>query len=713
MSASRLLLGLVLVLLVGLGAFFVLEDGRVDPGALDGQAATTPGSRSQESADLTTPPRAGATAPRQAGEGMTTVAFEPGEARVAGRVLLTDTQPVADALVEVWTRPLASWGVPDFEASAWRERVAAVRTDAGGRFDLAVPGDRVLDLVVRHDVALAPVLRDVLPGSEVLLIAGEPADLRGIVVDAKGAPLVGARIFGWEPNGFGRVFDERPVFANGTFLVEDLAPGRLVVEVRQGPDVIAVRPVELANGGGPRLELRAKSRRSLTGYVLAAGSETPLEGARVGLDWTLRNSVTTGPDGRFTLERTPGLTTELVVEAQGYGRAEFDVEGDGPVRVELEPGRTVTGRLVDGEGGALVGAYVGAGAARADGGGLDWKAVRSGSDGTFVLRDLRSDGAHSLFVRAPGYGTRVLDLPAVERFDAGALVLSPGRRVLGQATDEQGQPYEAATIVLRGAEVERTQAFAGREPDRPLALGPARSAALDAFVATRRLPPDAQGRFAFDDVAAGNYELVLRVRDKDLATVAVNVGPNRDPVPTFLVAPAQTVLDGIVRDPLGRPAHGSLVLLAGTARARPVDANGHFRFHDIDGGSLRVIVLPPAASDAQVLAPRFIPARRGAALDLTLQRPVPLEGRVLGVDGASAPPALVLAHSARGEFLASTVVRSDGSFTLAVPPDASPRLTAIATAGLAFPALEWRRARVRAQAERADLGTIVLRLAAR
>jgi hypothetical protein len=273
----------------------------------------------------------------------------------------------------------------------------------------------------------------------------------------------------------------------------------------------------LATGLGVPAQNAAPDVTSIAGRVVAAATGRPVPGARVTARMadTLR-SGTTDVNGRFSI--ATGTSRYVVLaSAPGYLRAEFgEVPGLGgtpvavtagrPVRdleIALHRGGTIAGRVIDDRKEPVIAASVrafGRRAAAAGGGDPRLVAIaRTETDdrGVFRLIGLPSDD----------YVVGVVDRASVT-FAPAAMTLKDARRIVLA----QNAVQEDVDVRVRPA---GSGAIEGLVTGPGAAGSPALSVELvpdpnDVGLPSTSARPQPGGRFAFTDVAAGRYLLIVR-----------------------------------------------------------------------------------------------------------------------------------------------------------------------------------------------------------
>jgi RNA polymerase sigma-70 factor (ECF subfamily) len=489
----------------------------------------------------------------------------PADERLHGRVVDPTGAPVADADVVLLRIAGQDFETLDLEFEHAERRLGATRTDADGRFSFAGESTeagrryalRASGPPLAHTLAPATVWASAGPPVEIALASG--GAVSGQVVRPDEQPAIGARLV-LRTTGSGRLGRTLARSdAGGGFRFDGLAPGGYRLEVSSDEGATpGWRALVVEAGRERQLLIRLERGWELTGRVTDAVTGRPVAGARVSESWVFEKWVTTDADGRFLYRDYPREGyVDLEVDAEGYGRRSLEVRsmfGSGPVadrfEIALVPAATVAGRIVAPDGGGLADAYVACAASVFDEAGhqhTSWRAARTDSGGRFVVANVASDLATALFVAREGSGTLALEIGVpVGAVELGDVVLAPGAVIRGRVVDAAGAPLEGLKVVLRGACAERFTRFDGGE-----------NVHLDSYVAERETVSDVRGRFAFHDVAPGEYRVTTTLRG--LRTGAEVAAPV-----------AESERGGVVDV-------GALVLLAGLAiegRVLGPDGNG-------------------------------------------------------------------------------------------------------------------------------------------
>ncbi|MEM9598701.1 MAG: carboxypeptidase regulatory-like domain-containing protein, partial [Acidobacteriota bacterium] len=583
---------------------------------------------------------------------------------VYGRVVDLDDRPVEGAVVVLGRaggpRPVQA---PE-PAPEGRGRFRAV-TDGEGRFS----GLRAPAAVVDASVFGAGFVPNHVRGLEIPAVP--EADL-GTLVMRPGVGL-GGRVYGADGEGLGgvrvhllrteealdhlmgdgaeRVARRRPeaeTAEDGSFRIGELRPGERLHALFLGAGHRAawVRHLEVPTAD---LTVRLESAVAVGGRVVDGAGEG-IAGASVVLSWrepvaeglppsTARvdeREAWTEEDGTFRFDdAAPGPAT-LEVWATGWVRPEpLDLvleEGvaEDDLRIQLDAGAVLEGRVQTASGDGLDGALVRSGAARG----------RSDADGLYRIDGVPlGDGA--VEVLHPLHGRQDAELEIEAGVNVHDVTFPDGLWIRGVVVDGVGEPVPGAWIQLRGASMENP-----RHQDL-------RTDGAGAF----ELGPLAEGRYVVELDKPG-YSGRPRTTEVDLEGAAV------EDLRLTMVAGA-VVRGRILGLDEDRLAEVSVEADAPGERSRHgrVDYRGSFEIRDLAPGPWRLRASLPGGG-RQARARLTLPPGLGEAeVDLVFDRGLRLDGRVLE-DGEPVPGASV---TLRGLGLAvdrTVTTDRDGAFQL-------------------------------------------------
>lgn len=260
-------------------------------------------------------------------------------------------------------------------------------------------------------------------------------------------------------NPFGADAARQPLHAvsrsDGSFRLMIDQPGQYEVVSRSADGRTRFRTVqlEIPDVASQTVEIDLTSI-TVAGAVFDQASQRPVVGAT--LQAVPKNPVAgivligqTAPDGWFTIEMTEAGRYRLSVRAEGYAPSGLDIDvsraGLNDIRIELERGVFIVGRVVDSGGSAVGGARVEAVAA-VDTDAVSWAGSQTDSTGLFKLGGL-ARVPHNLCAGTPNgsfaIATNVLpeddERPAV-------LSLAPGGQVQLVVTRRDGAPVPNVTV---------------------------------------------------------------------------------------------------------------------------------------------------------------------------------------------------------------------------------------------------------------------------
>ncbi len=484
--------------------------------------------------------------------------------------------------------------------------VSTAKTDAAGFFELAAPESGCFRVRMRaagfQDVeAFLPVAEEtnlkppavlaaswvtpITPGSSA---GGEwlfstparpspatPRLVQGKVSDPKGAPVAGALV--WNDGapavpcvkaGADGSFQIR-LPAGGPAKLRAVAPGYFPSDPRPGPPFV----LKLAPAG------------AITGRVVDAAGQ-PLARVQIkAIPVPWRGDplqAWSRADGRFRLSRLPpGTLYEMAAIHDGFAPALVKVgalSSPKPVRIVLERGATVLGKVLDPEGQPVPGAELDVKLSRDRRPNQDLSAIgeptgKAVSDaiGSFAISHL-GIGWFDLRVKRRGFVT--LSVPEVEvpdraaRIDLGPLTLDRGAVIEGRVTGPSGAPLPDARVTPI------------RAPD-PLA----------SIFSVSDVPPetstDSEGRFRFEDLRRG-ARFGLRVEHPGLIPETVSAVEAPTPEPLRIELKAGRTVAGRVKSPEGGPVPRAEVRVSSSSGW--TDEEGRFRVAGVPPGIAELTV---------------------------------------------------------------------------------------------------------------------------
>lgn len=581
---------------------------------------------------------------------------------VHGIVVEKNGPPIAGAEVAAVSYPWRRTALLNLAGYDEVDPGPTTRTAADGWFKLPLERGRQVALRVRAE-GYAPVeVRPYLAGEYVKVELTRGARLLVRAFDDRKNPLAGVtlRLFPRARTGPWWFEKKGVTDAEGRFTFTGVPIGATAwLEPKHetwGHPSWGWLEVKFPDGSDVVKEFAMRPGRTVTGTVTDKETGRPIEGARVGAGWTMRQATTTDNDGRYELRGWVGEgVREIHAHAKGYGPDNVVVGSKEVVDFALAPGTAVKARVVDVTGRPLAGVMVGVIASVHDGNKQtisDGYAL-TGEDGRFEIGSLRAEMKHRLVLLKRGYGRTLREfdpVPAAKApLDLGDVAMPAALSIEGRVLDADGMPVPRTAIELVTETEVRAGGSYGRSEDRVT---------------------DHLGRFRFPDLAPGKYTLHVRragaaaverkveLVDADRLDVEIRLADGRDFVVTVV-------------DDAGAPVEGAFVVLQheqGRVQGR-TDAEGRVVLQ-VTGRVLRIEPPWGPSTDRKYLRgePRTdLPAGQSEA-KFVLERAAQVTGKVVDPDGK--PVAGAVLDSRRGdEQFGSTSTNGAGEFTLTVPRD--------------------------------------------
>ena len=516
------------------------------------------------------------------------------------------------------------------------------RTDAAGKFRIPLNSKGLVDVRVEA-AGLAPrSFASIRPSVPLAVVLQKGGIIEGIVRDgASSRPVPGARVearpdggllgSGWEPNA-GLV--EATTDTKGHFRLDGLGSGVHTVSAAGRGYGRTTRP-SVPPGG--RVDLFLFPGAAIRGVVKGPQNQ-PLPRVMVRVEGGPRLSAgsrvpsTSDASGRFEfLGMEPGVYSLVAHHSDWalgvFGDIRVTRQGDVDAELRLEPGRRISGRLVDADqrpvpGRVAVHVIAGQSSLRSV---ADLLRAEAGADGRFSIDRLPA-GDHALAVDARGYGVMSVDVQVRSgdrEVSLGDVTLETGMVIRGRVRDRAGLGIASAEIVGQPAGVMRSE---GR---------------VETIAA-----PD--GAFVLAGLE-GSYR--LRVSAPGYANATVTAAPGTDKL-DLVLEPAGSIT-GIVMDEAGRTVESFQARAIPTRRgpgpsmtsafgdAGPGD--GRFTVPDLATGEYVVEVTAPNKGRGLVSA---VKVTAGAPTDVgrvTLKAGGIVRGQVVDSGGAPVAGANVMA----------------------------------------------------------------------
>lgn len=552
---------------------------------------------------------------------------------VEGRTVDPDGKPVAGVRVFVHPSDPMSLGGGFRMFSSTRSMHAFSDETGFFRVENVIPGGIELQAMAtgyqRSEIENLEVRSgQELRGVEVVLSPG--AVIEGRVFSPSGQPLVGAEVGVSDPT-MDFFFGEATTDGDGRFRLEGIAPGTRAVQAEHKSYRRAVRELEVRLGENS-IDLRLEGGVEISGRVVDEGG-APVANARVTLragpmSWN-QPDATSGADGSYTLDGVADGTYNVVADKEGFARSrdgvEVTVAGNSVAGIELKLSA----------GGAIVGQLSGLDFA-------DLSKVRIWLAGSRQSGQVSPDGGYRIDHVGPG------------EHRVTASLAGGSRQAEGRVTLEPGAPEARLDLEFEGGHLLTGRVLRNGEAARGLHVSLSGAGSTG-----RRGDTDHEGRFRFEGLDAGTYELeVYGYNTGARHRESVELSTDRDVlIQLQTVAVSGRVVDAEDQSPI---ANAQVLLLAAqqdeTAPWQNTDTNtdsrGVFRLRDVAEGSWKVRAVQegygPEEVDIQVDSGRPVDG-----VELSLQR---TEGIVLEVLLATGrPPDLV--HTAVFDAAGRVVTR--------------------------------------------------------
>jgi protocatechuate 3,4-dioxygenase beta subunit len=587
-----------------------------------------------------------------------TVQGAPGRQPAGPAFALMPAAVVEGAVVDEEGRPVAGANLLALPKTVGRqtemlsESSRLARSDAQGRFRLRLASRVPYEITAEHEgyapaSARVPSLDPRSAAKDLRIVLERGRTAFGRVVDTRERPVAGAWVslrraagandgfeivIGSEDGGPGH---EGTTDKEGRFEIGRLPAGRFDLEAQaEGFAPLVVPGVAVEGKAGARVDLGTvvlPPGMTVEGTVVDPQGR-PLEGAHVAVQptdflsmpaFSLREEpAKTGPDGRFAISGLrEGRRIDLQAWKEGYlqgAAVVVDVPPPGPVRIVLEPGARIAGRVVTEDGKPIAGAGVYASHGE---GGLGRGRGRMGAGrtdemGRFELGGLEP-GRLVLRAVAPGYLAAEARVEAVAGEEAPEvrIVLRRGAVVTGRVLGPDGAPVPGADVRVLQTSREDVLFAMARESART----------------------DAEGRYRLEGVEEGRRSIVAShesfqraVKDLD-----VQAGENRL---DLQLGQGQAVAGRIV-DPAGRPVPGARVVLStqgfgyggeGMAEAAS-EEDGSFRFPSVASGTYGLSASKEGYAPGALPDPIQVGGAPVTGLEVRLATGGTIRGRIRGL----------------------------------------------------------------------------------
>lgn len=428
------------------------------------------------------------------------------------------------------------------------------------------------------------------------------------------------------------------------------------------PSIVELGPFEDAEA--PRVILERAT--AVHGLVVWRDTQAPVEGCSISfedLDWldgALRETRTDVAGG-FRFERAPAageiLVTIRPANCKSTRRRVTCAPGGASLRVELERGLSLRGRVVELPGGRPI-ADATLHAAFED-------VARTAVDGTFELRGLAADD-RELEAGAPGFGTtRITIEPGSEQ--PVEVPLLRECRLNGRLTEHDGTPVTSARIVLLpDRELDGTEARAALPEPVPEGV------LFSRFSSLHSTRSDREGRFRLEGLSPYvNYGRLTAIDPRTGRTARLEgvrfdePGEERDV--TLAFADDSGELHGTITQ-AGEPLRASLTWISSSSRGEGESKeDGTYRLTGVEPGPVELRVL---ADDTGYSGrhPLTVLPSEATLFDLAIDTPRSfLAGRARTESGAAFSGYWIYAQGETDPGMRNQVLpEEDGSFRIPV-----------------------------------------------
>ena len=548
-------------------------------------------------------------------------------------------QPVAGATVR------ARHDASALELADTNERVA--RSDGDGKFRLAGLRPGAYELSAREGArnTRAPVrvgLGVAEQQTDIVVLIGPAATIRGTVVDETGAPAAAVTVTAVDGHG-----EQARAISDdaGRFVLEGLAPSRWMLQgtseryLLEGDTIVDLKMNDVDG-----VVVHVRRGLEVKGHVEPREiCDVVMPEANMGDPSSRRESmrVTTSGNGDFRLGSVaPGKVTVAARCPNGdEGTIDVTVVADAPEHVvPVKPGSSIAGRIIDTTGNLIVGVTVNAELAtdRATMTTIVNSTVTSGfkaitsTGGAFEIRGLNAD-TYRLDALDRGRpmktkkGVKVVLATAQHATGIEIVVERPAGTIRGTVTGPDGAPVADAWVALHQTVEDLIHSMDTGDDDT-------RGVTIDG-ASTNDLPPvlsDARGHFELINLPHGRYQLIAEAQSGKLRGRAANVTPDAE---IAIQVAAVSSLRGMVHGPRG-PSDMFSVQLAGPTSDGRSFIDGAFEFPRVDPGDYTIEV---RSSDGTGKATAHVFAGGVASVDIALVAKATVTGRLVDKSGKPIP----------------------------------------------------------------------------
>jgi carboxypeptidase family protein len=580
---------------------------------------------------------------------------------LAGKVVdLATGMPVAGALV---------W-------SGWPLLAPVARTNPEGGFQMDVPAGQAPWLAAAAAGYLPGERQPARPGAAnpLVLKLAPSAVLSGVVVDAAGQPVAGARLVADPPTVRASASGGSPRWAtarsraDGGFRLTGLRPGGIyeLTATREG-FVRAKTTARAAAAGRPPVPVRIVLSAGITASGTVADEEgQPIAGAEVTLVAPVGQGdarATSDKEGRFELRHLEPGTCDLLVRARGYARLhrmDVEIPAGAPAvdlgRLTLDHDVAIEGRVTDTRGTPLAGAEVRL--VTNDPAAEIWQRAtgeifeeqRTGPAGRFRAGGLQRGQRYQLMVVHPGHVDFWAPDVVAPTAEPLRIEMKTAHTLAGRVLGPEGEPVPGASLSeVRELRAGSSMTGSGRGLGQTDAEGRFRVTGLPAGLLTVDVLAESYGRRRVEGLQ------IPEEGDLEGVEIAFQRGAYFDVV----VHDAEGApLAGV--DVHVMPASGVFLGIEGSCRT---DSQGRCRLNVSRPGSYQVT----ASQDIRLASVDAMASPEGTSVELRLPAGFDVSGWVRAADGGGVEAASVQLESEHGGSTLQT--GADGTFVFRGLPE--------------------------------------------
>jgi len=480
--------------------------------------------------------------------------------------------------------------------------------------------------------------------SDVVILVGRGAAIRGFVVDDNGAPVANASVGLMRDTAHDAKTD-----AKGAFALIGLAPGAYAITA-ESDDYVWTQPTTVELGAKDVVDVRVRVHRGVhvKGHVEPAQvCDVELELAQpAGPMRMSRPTATAGADGAFALGpiAAGAYTATAHCPSGDEGSAAIAAKlGMPDVTLAVKAGGKIAGRVVDTKGKPVAGASVNAASGTrtevVNGMVTSGIAALTGADGAFELTGLAAasyrlsvlDRGRPLPMKTGAAAATIAVAPGESKSGVELVVDRPDGVIQGTVTGPDGKPLADAWVSVDQSLRDMLASLDDHPGDfhemRVESRGDTGGGAPNAIAPVLT---DASGHFAITGLTRAPWTVTAEAQGGKLRGRAEHVKPDA----TISIALASIrELHGTVHSP-APPAWFSVELDGPTTAQRAFAwTDGSFSFANVDPGTYDVKVTSSAGTgEAKVTI-----GAENASVDITLTSNGTITGKLVDPDGKPMP----------------------------------------------------------------------------